>query len=213
MIERKLSFLDQCLIQFDHSLKTILNKPIPERANPAAVVTEQTLTAEEKKYSAALMRVNHTGEVCAQALYHAQAITARSKKLNHKMQQAAIEENDHLFWCQERLEELNSHRSYLNPLWYMGSFMIGIVAGIAGDKWNLGFVAETERQVVKHLDKHLIKLPEQDEKSKSILSQMREDEAHHATVAVTAGAAELPGIVKTLMGYTSWVMTSIAFYI
>jgi ubiquinone biosynthesis monooxygenase Coq7 len=159
------------------------------------------------------MRVNHSGEVAAQALYQAQGFTARSKSIQVSMQQSAIEEIDHLDWCQERLTELGSHTSFLNPLWYSGSFTIGALAGLLGDKWSLGFVVETENQVVAHLESHLQKLPVQDARSRAILEQMKIDEAHHASVAIESGAAELPEKVKKLMRLCSRVMTSTAYWI
>lgn len=208
---RHYSPLDRCLIQLDSSLRTIFAKAAAERENPAQHITEPSLTAEQCRQSSALMRVNHAGEVSAQALYHAQALTARSPLVKHAMQQAALEENDHLAWCEQRLHELGGRTSYLNPLWYMGSFAIGICAGLAGDHWNLGFLAETERQVVKHLDDHLERLPAVDIKTQHILTQMRADEAHHATTAWTAGAVELPPLVKKVMGIFSKVMTRTAY--
>lgn len=156
------------------------------------------------------MRVNHSGEVCAQALYQSQALTTRSDTVRQTMQNAANEENDHLNWCEERLYELDSHKSYLNPLWYCGSFMIGTFFGLIGDRWNLGFLAETERQVVKHLESHLEKLPADDYKSRAIVEQMQKDEANHATRAVQAGAEELPRLVKRAMALTSKIMTTTA---
>jgi len=171
------------------------------------------MSAAEKKHAAGLMRVNHAGEVSAQGLYSGQALTARLPDVREKMERAALEENDHLEWCERRLEELGSHKSLLNPLWYFGSFAIGAAAGIAGDKWSLGFVAETEHQVIKHLDEHLESLPEQDAKSRAVVEQMKEDEAHHATVALQHGGAELPEPVKKVMGLTSKVMTTLAYKI
>jgi ubiquinone biosynthesis monooxygenase Coq7 len=159
------------------------------------------------------MRINHVGEVCAQALYQGQATTARLDTVRDKMERAAQEENDHLAWCEQRLEELDSHKSYMNPLWYAGSFAIGAAAGMAGDKWSLGFVVETERQVVRHLEKHLGRLPAQDEKSRAILEQMKVDEAHHATTALQAGGAELPAPIKTAMRISSKLMTTLAYKI
>ncbi len=159
------------------------------------------------------MRVNHAGEVSAQALYQGQAFTAKLPNVREKMQQAAIEENDHLIWCEERLKELNSHTSLFNPLWYAGSFTIGALAGSAGDKWSLGFVVETENQVVRHLEQHLNSLPTSDAKSKAILEKMKEDELHHATMALESGAAELPKPAKLLMKLTSKIMTKTAYRI
>jgi 3-demethoxyubiquinol 3-hydroxylase len=159
------------------------------------------------------MRVNHSGEVAAQALYQGQALTARLDQVRDKMTEAAQEENDHLAWTEARVRELGGHLSYLNPVWYLGSFLIGAAAGAAGDRWSLGFVAETEHQVVAHLDRHLARLPAQDARSRAILEQMRVDEARHATVALEAGAAALPEPVKRLMGLASQVMTRTAYWI
>jgi ubiquinone biosynthesis monooxygenase Coq7 len=159
------------------------------------------------------MRVNHAGEISAQALYQGQALTAKLPDVRDKMEQAAEEEFDHLNWCQSRLSELDSHTSVLNPAWYAGSFVIGALAGAAGDKWSLGFVAETEHQVVRHLDEHLEKLPAQDARSRAILERMKYDEAQHATVALQSGGAKLPFVVKKLMQLTSKVMTRTAYWI
>ena len=160
-----------------------------------------------------MMRVNHVGEVCAQALYQSQALTARTDDVRRAMRQAADEENDHLLWCDRRIRQLGGRKSALNPVWYGGAFVIGAVAGLAGDKWNLGFVAETEKQVVDHLDRHLARLPEEDQKSRAILTQMKEDEAAHATTALRAGAAPLPEPVRRLMHRAGRVMTSTAHWI
>ena len=159
------------------------------------------------------MRVNHAGEIAAQALYKAQALTARDDELKKTMKQSADEEIDHLDWCELRLKELGDHTSYLGPVWYLGSFGLGVVAGCFGDKWNLGFLAETEYQVVRHLDAHLEQLPMNDDRSRAILEQMREDELHHATTDETAGAKSLPKGVKRLMSYASKVMTKTAYRI
>jgi len=163
-----------------------------------------------KDQSAALMRVNHVGEVCAQALYQGQALTSRSADVREKMNEAAEEEIDHLNWCFRRIEQLDSHTSYLNPIWYLGSFALGVGAGLAGDRWSLGFLAETERQVVEHLESHLDRLPEEDTVSRAIVAQMAEDEAKHAEMAIDNGAAELPDMVKTAMKLTARVMTQIS---
>ena len=193
----------------DDALGTVFGHPPRNRPSPASGLggTEDT---SNRARSAQLMRVNHAGEVCAQALYQAQALTARSESVKKAMETASSEENDHLSWCEERLEQLDSHKSLLNPVWYCGSFMIGSAFGMVGDRWNLGFLAETERQVVKHLDGHLEKLPGDDTKSRAIVEQMRDDEARHATQAVQSGAAELPGPVKRLMATTSKIMTTVA---
>ena len=159
------------------------------------------------------MRINHVGEICAQALYQSQALTSRSPEIRKKMKQASEEEIDHLAWCEQRLGELGGRKSYLNPIWYAGSFAIGTAAGLAGDKWNLGFVAETEKQVVEHLDGHLGKLPKSDVRSREVVSQMKEDEAKHAEEAVDAGAAELPPPVRSLMKIASGIMTRTAYWI
>jgi ubiquinone biosynthesis monooxygenase Coq7 len=156
------------------------------------------------------MRVNHVGEVCAQALYQGQALTARNPEARAALEEAAREETDHLAWCEDRLNELGGRKSLLNPLWYAGSFALGATAGVLGDKWNLGFLAETERQVEAHLDEHLRQLPEQDAKSRAIVEQMKEDEIRHAQTAVHYGAAELPPPVKLAMRSMSMVMKRIA---
>ncbi|NOY63245.1 MAG: 2-polyprenyl-3-methyl-6-methoxy-1,4-benzoquinone monooxygenase [Gammaproteobacteria bacterium] len=208
MNRRHYSPIDHILINVDQAVRTVCGKPITtERDNPAYDCPENSLSDAEKRRAAALMRINHAGEVSAQALYQGQALTAKLPEVREKMERAALEENDHLEWCENRLNELESRTSVLNPLWYAGSLAIGALAGRAGDKWSLGFVAETEHQVIRHLDKHLQQLPERDEKSRAILEQMREDEARHATVALQAGGAELPAPVKVMMKITSKVMT------
>ena len=210
---RHLSPIDQFISQADHALRTVLGRPrITERANPATA-KECSLSETERSQAAGLMRVNHAGEVSAQALYQGQALTARLEKVRASMERAAMEENDHLAWTEQRLHELGSHKSLLNPIWYAGSFAIGAFAGAIGDRWSLGFVAETEHQVVRHLDEHLAKLPQQDLRSRQILEQMKEDEAHHATVALEGGGSPLPPGIKKLMSAMSKVMTSSAYYI
>ena len=211
---RHYSAFDQFISQADHALRTVMGKPgITERANPSAGINESKMSSEERKRSAGLMRVNHAGEVSAQALYQGQALTARLEKVRTSMERAALEENDHLAWTEKRLEDLGDDKSLLNPIWYAGSFAIGAFAGAIGDKWSLGFVAETEHQVIRHLDEHLSKLPATDARSKAILQQMKEDEAHHATVALEGGGAELPGTVKKIMQAMSKVMTTTTYYI
>ena len=208
---RTYSPVDQLLINIDRGLRTVFGKPqVTERPNPADNVTDNVLSEQEKISAACLMRINHSGEVAAQGLYQGQAITAKLPEVREKMERAALEENDHLAWCAKRLYELNSHTSYLNPLWYAGSVTIGALAGLAGDKWSLGFVAETEHQVVEHLESHLTRLPEKDLKSRAILEQMKEDEGRHATVALGAGGAQLPSPIKILMRAASRIMTSTA---
>ncbi len=211
---RQYSSLDQACLEFDKIIRTLSGKNnSSERDYPAENISHPYLSDKQKKHSAALMRINHAGEVCAQALYHAQAISSHDKKLKEKMQQAALEENDHLAWCNQRLIELNSHTSYLNPFWYAGSFAIGLAAGCAGDKWSLGFVAETEQQVVKHLEKHLNHLPKNDERSFHILQQMKKDEAAHRDHAIQSGAAVLPNFIKKIMKITSAVMVKISYWV
>ncbi len=211
---RHMTSLDQFILQADHALRTVFGRPdVTERENPSTGFPNSKLDETERKKAAGLMRVNHSGEVSAQALYQGQALTARLEEVRQSMQRAADEENDHLVWTQQRLEELSSHKSVLNPIWYCGSFAIGAIAGLLGDKWSLGFVAETEHQVIRHLDNHLQRLPQADERSKAILNQMKIDEAHHATLAVEGGGAELPWPVKKLMAAMSKVMTTSAYYI
>ena len=209
---RKNNVVDDCIEQLDQAVRTLFGKPIGSgRDNPAQAIEEAELSATEKAESLCLMRVNHTGEVCAQALYQGQALTARRKGVREQMEQAANEENDHLVWCRQRIEELGGHTSLLNPLWYSGSFTIGAITGLLGDKWSLGFLAETEDQVVKHLDGHLQRLPGSDNKSHSILQQMKADEAKHKATAVQSGGTELPEPVKRLMTLLSRVMTVTAY--
>jgi 3-demethoxyubiquinol 3-hydroxylase len=208
------SALDQFIIQFDQGLRTVFGQPLgTKRSNPAAKYLETELSPTEKRHIIALMRINHAGEVSAQALYQGQAITARNPELRQTMQRSAQEENDHLIWCQQRLQELGGNTSLLNPFWYAGSLLIGATAGAVGDKYSLGFLAETERQVVKHLEQHLAQLPTQEQKAHAILVQMKQDEAHHALVAIQAGAANLPAPVTWLMGAMSKVMTKTAYWI
>ncbi|MBA2653704.1 MAG: 2-polyprenyl-3-methyl-6-methoxy-1,4-benzoquinone monooxygenase [Gammaproteobacteria bacterium] len=207
------SFFDRLLIAVDNGVRSLFAQPISRRPNPAMIEQEPMLTPTERKQSAALMRVNHAGEVCAQALYYGQAITAKSIQTKNALLQAAEEETDHLAWCQERIEQLGNHTSYLNPLWYVGSFTIGLLAGIVNDKFSLGFVVETERQVEKHLQNHLTQIAPHDNKSRLILEQMCEDETHHATVAMSAGAIELPIFVKKIMAAISKVMTTTTYYV
>ncbi len=198
----------------DVGMRTLFGQPkTTERTSPAHNETEAELSETEQQLAGRLMRINHAGEVAAQGLYQGQALTARLPQVRQQMERAALEENDHLDWCEKRAKELGAHVSVLNPVWYAGSAAIGALAGLAGDKWSLGFVAETEKQVVKHLEEHLEQLPEHDDKSRAILEQMKEDEGHHATVALEAGGTELPLPVKKLMGLTSKVMTRTAFWI
>lgn len=211
---RQYSSLDKLLLNVDMAVRTVFGRPqITERPDPARDLPEAELSEAERKHVAGLMRINHAGEVCAQALYQGQALTAKLPEVRSSMERAAQEENDHLDWCERRVVSMGSHKSLLNPLWYGGSFTIGAIAGLAGDKWSLGFVAETEHQVVRHLEEHLSKLPAQDEKSRAILEQMKEDELHHATVALEGGGAPLPAPIKKLMGLTSKLMTKSVYRI
>jgi len=176
-------------------------------------VEEAELTDAEKDLAGRLMRINHAGEVAAQGLYTGQALTAHLPDVREKMEQAAEEENDHLNWCATRVKEMGTHTSYLDPLWYAGSVTIGALAGLAGDKWSLGFVAETEKQVVNHLDSHLAQIDERDKKTRAILQQMKEDEGKHATVALEAGGAHLPAPIQSFMNFTSKIMTRSVYWI
>jgi ubiquinone biosynthesis monooxygenase Coq7 len=199
-------------MNFDQALRTLAGKPlVTGRSNPADDRNDDELSAAEKAESMRLMRVNHAGEVAAQALYQGQALGARRDTVRARMEQAAEEENDHLDWCEQRITELGGRTSYLNPVWYLGSFAIGAAAGMAGDKWSLGFVAETEKQVVRHLDGHLQRLAAGDAKSRAIIEQMKIDEAQHGAAARRAGGAELPQPVRQLMGFASRVMTRAAY--
>jgi ubiquinone biosynthesis monooxygenase Coq7 len=214
MNQRHYSPLDRLIQHMDVGVRTVLGQPkITERPNPAANQAEAELSKNERELAGRLMRINHAGEVAAQGLYEGQALTAQLPEVREKMERAAMEENDHLDWCETRAKELGTHVSLLNPMWYLGSLTIGALAGATGDKWSLGFVAETEKQVVKHLNDHLARLPEHDAKSHAILEQMKEDEGHHATVALEAGGTELPYPVRKLMGLTSKVMTKTAYWI
>ncbi len=209
---RKFNPIDNFMMQLDTGLRTLFGKPsVTERPNPENTVAEGELSASEKELAGRLMRINHSGEVAAQGLYQGQALTAKLPDVREKMERAAEEENDHLDWCKQRINELDTHTSYLNPLWYFGSVAIGAAAGLAGDKWSLGFVAETEHQVVRHLTSHLNQISENDHKSRAILEQMKEDEGHHATAALDAGAAELPVPVKKFMALTSKIMTKTVY--
>jgi ubiquinone biosynthesis monooxygenase Coq7 len=210
---RRTTLVDHFIAQADQALRTLTDTVVAKRNSPAEQKPITELTETEKKHIAGLMRINHTGEVCAQALYQGQALTAKLPNVREAMEHAAQEEIDHLAWCKQRLDELNSHTSYLNPLWYGLSFSIGAIAGAVGDKWSLGFVAATEDQVCKHLDDHLQALPIQDEKSHAILQAMREDEAKHAATALDAGGVEFTSSAKTLMGGVAKLMTKTTYYL
>lgn len=207
MSRTPLNLIDQCLVQFDQALRTCVpGSSNAQRSNPAESINDAELTDSERKHAAGLMRINHTGEVCAQALYAGQAATAKLGEVRESMEQAAAEEVDHLAWCESRLEELDSQPSILNPLFYGLSFGMGALAGLAGDRWSLGFVAETERQVCEHLEDHLQQLPEQDQRSKAVLQQMIVDEKEHGETAKAAGGADLPLPLRQGMTALSQVM-------
>lgn len=209
LIDRLLNHVDTALRTLCPPEHRVCSRPIPNDG----IVNTAPLSENETRHVAGLMRVNHAGEVCAQALYQGQALTARLTEVRLQMEQAAAEEVDHLAWCEKRLEELNSRPSLLNPLWYMGSLCIGALAGLAGDKWSLGFVAETERQVGAHLREHLDKLPATDLKSKAILTKMHEEERHHAEMAQAAGAAALPFPIQAMMTAVSKLMTKTSYHL
>ena len=205
--------LDRLITTFDNGLRTLLAPAHSARAVPGDAVAEAEMSVPERGLAAALMRVNHTGEICAQALYQGQALTARNPAARAALEQAAAEETDHLAWTAQRIDELGGRTSLLNPLWYAGSFALGAVAGFLGDKWNLGFLAETERQVEGHLAGHLDRLPPQDEKSRAIVNEMKVDEARHARTAIEHGGAELPEPIKLAMKLGSRIMTRTAYWI
>lgn len=199
------------IVAFDRALRTLAGVANASRPAPGASLPETALTDEERRHAAGLMRVNHTGEVCAQALYAAQAIVARDPGIRERFAAAARDEEDHLAWTASRLEELGDRPSLMNPLWYAGSFAIGVAAGLAGDRVNLGFVVETERQVEEHLTGHLDSLPPADAKSRAIVDTMRDDEARHGAMAQAAGAVELPRPVRDVMRAAAGVMKAIAY--
>ncbi len=205
---------DRLLMALDQALRTV-HAPARTtgRPYPAEGVPEAELSDAERDRSARLMRVDHAGEVAAQGLYQGQALLARDERVKAQMLRSSEEENDHLAWCERRLDELGSHTSYLGPFWYTGAYAIGTLASLAGDRWSLGFVKETENQVVAHLEDHLRRLPAQDARSRAILEQMKIDEGYHAYKAHLAGAADLPGPIKTLMRLSSKVMTHMAYWI
>lgn len=203
--------LDRMIVEFDKGLRTLFSQAHSMRAHPDARIPDASLSDAEKKHAAALMRVNHSGEICAQALYQGQALTARDPDVQRTLQRAAQEETEHLAWTARRVHELGGHLSVLNPFWYTGSLAIGAAAGLLGDRWNLGFLAETERQVGHHLQSHLDLLPPQDEKSRAIVAQMHTDEVGHADMAVSLGGADLPQPVHLAMKLNGKVMTTLAY--
>lgn len=212
---RKISATDAVISRFDHWLRGIRpqSTAAAARPNPGAHLPEAPLGKAERRKVGALMRVNHAGEVCAQALYHGQAATARTPALREHMLAAAEEEADHLDWCAGRLRELGDHTSYLDPLWYTGSYVIGSAAGLAGDRWSLGFIAETERQVEQHLEGHRRRLAQLDRRSRAIVDQIQQDEVRHGQQALAAGGSELPLPVRLAMRLTAKVMTTTAHWI
>ena len=205
--------LDELIVAFDKGLRTVFAPAQSLRPIPGDALAEADLTSEQRTHAAALMRVNHSGEICAQALYQGQALTARNPRARAALERAAQEETEHLAWTERRIEALGGRKSLLNPAWYAGSFAIGALAGLLGDRWNLGFLAETERQVVKHLEGHVQRLPAADEKSRAVLEKMKEDEARHATSAISHGGSELPEPAKLAMRVSSRVMTETAYWI
>jgi ubiquinone biosynthesis monooxygenase Coq7 len=205
--------LDNLIVHFDRTLRAMGGLTSQSRANPANKISEDSLSPEKRSHSAGLMRVNHVGEVCAQALYEAQGQFTKSNKLKMQFAQSAHEEEDHLAWTAQRLKELDSRPSLLNPLWYGGAYAIGAMAARLGDAYSLGFVVETERQVEMHLDSHLEKLPPEDAKSRAIVNQMRQDEIEHGAAAQALGAATLPPPVQGLMRAAAKVMTTTAYYV
>jgi len=206
--------LDKAINVLDMGLRTVFSPAIASRPYPAADISaNSTLTESERKHAAALMRINHVGEVCAQALYSGQALVSRDPANVEALKQASRDEVDHLAWCEQRMQELGGRKSLLNPLWFGASFGLGITAGLLGDKWNLGFLAETEHQVSTHLQSHLQELPAQDHASRAIVAQMKEDEEHHAQTAEQLGGAALPAPVKLAMRLASKVMTRTAYHL
>ena len=205
---------DRLLINLDQALRTLFGRPqTTERPNPARGIPKTAFEDQERKHVARLMRINHTGEVCAQALYQGQALTAHREETRESMARAAQEENDHLAWCEERIDELGDRKSLLNPIWYAGAFAMGATAGLVGDEWSLGFVVETERQVESHLEEHLAEVPLDDEKTRAILEQMKKDEGHHAEMARGCGAVDLPAPVRLAMKLASKVMTRTVYWV
>ena len=208
---RAFAAFDRLLIEAQRALDSIAGQPVAERPNPAAGTAEVVLDEPERRHAAGLMRINHVGEVCAQALYSGQAAVARDPATRAHLLHAAQEETDHLAWCADRLRELDSRPSLFNPLWYAGSFAIGAAAGLRGDGWNLGFVVETERQVEAHLEEHLQSLPPEDARSRAILEVMKDDEIRHADNAEAAGARKLPLPVRGAMRLASKLMKTVAY--
>lgn len=214
MEQRHLSPVDRLLGGVGSFLRTVAATPThAARENPAINVDDVPMSASDKSHAAGLMRVNHAGEIAAQGLYQGHAAVARDQAIEEQMQKAADEELDHLAWCEERLQELGAGPSRLNPVWYGGAFVLGAASGILGDRWSLGFIGETERQVVKHLTGHLDSLPANDAKSRAIVHKMRDEEALHGTNARDAGASELPAPIRRMMRFTAKIMTGTAYWL
>ncbi|HEU0276836.1 MAG TPA: 2-polyprenyl-3-methyl-6-methoxy-1,4-benzoquinone monooxygenase [Rhodanobacteraceae bacterium] len=209
--DRHLNRRDRTLATLQRALETVAGHPVASRPSPGATSPIPKLDRRARRHAAGLMRINHTGEVCAQALYDGQAALARDAATRRHLETAADEETDHLAWCGERLHELNDHASRLNPLWYAGSFAIGVLAAAAGDRWSLGFVVETERQVEAHLGRHLARLPTADTRSRAILAAMQADEARHAANALARGGARLPRPIPWIMRAASALMKAVAY--
>ncbi len=205
--------IDSLIIQFDRALKTVFAPAMSSRPIPGESLPENDLSDPERRHAAALMRVNHVGEVCAQALYQGQSIVSRDERVKKALEHAADEETEHLAWTESRIRQLGGRKSLLNPLWYSGALAIGVLAGRAGDRWNLGFLAETERQVESHLKSHLQTLPESDIKSRAIVDQMIVDEVAHAKLATELGGHPLPSLVQRAMRGASGVMTRLAYWV
>ncbi len=202
---------ERFIIEFDRALRTVFAPARSQRPVPGSGLPEADMSEQEKAHVCGLMRVNHVGEICAQALYQGQALTSRDPSVRAALCEAADEETEHLAWTEQRIIELGGRKGILNPLWYVGALSMGLLAGRVGDKWNLGFLAETERQVEAHLDSHLARLPEHDVRSREIVDQMRIDEIRHAETALQLGAAELPALVKTAMKIAAGLMTGTAY--
>jgi len=203
--------MDRLIVEFDRALRAVVGVVQARRESPAMNIPENEIAEEPRRHAAALMRVNHVGEICAQALYQGQALTARRPEARGALEQAAREEEDHLAWSAERIRELGGRPSLLNPLWYAGSFAIGAAAGLLGDRWNFAFLAETERQVEEHLTGHLEALPPEDQRTRAVVEAMRADEARHRASAINLGAGELPEPARLAMRLASKVMTTVAY--
>lgn len=205
--------LDPLIIRLDNALRTLFAPAQSIRAVPGGDLPDTSFSEQERRAAASLMRVNHCGEVCAQALYQGQSLTARNNEVKRDLEKAAWEETEHLAWTEERIKQLGGRKSLLNPVWYGGSYAMGAAAGLLGDKWNLGFLAETERQVEQHLKEHLERLPTTDLKSRAIVDQMKRDEMRHAQTATSHGAAKLPLPVRVAMNFAARVMTTTAYWV